>query len=435
MAGGDVVRRRFDRLRRRLRGSSTTPGNSVTSSNPSGNAATSDMPVPNAPTAVDYGRQATGDAGVDSETVQVKTAAELVSALCSKIVGGNCVDDSRRIIEVAGTIDFTGTEGAAQVAGCTYSSCSAPWKPELLALLLPNDTHCSERNLPTYEITYDKAGVGSMLVGSNKTLIGVGSAGVIKGKGLLLVSGVSNIIIRNLTFSDINSGIIFAGDAIKLGNTDRVWIDHNRFVRIARQMLVTGWQDKGASNVTVSWNEFDGRSEYPARCDGKHYWNMLLNGKNDSITFFSNWIHDFSGRGPDIHGANQIVHFVNNYFQGGSWYAIDPGATASALLEGNYFQNVVQPILNNPSHGLVFAPVGPMSSATVSQCNAALGRQCEPNVSNPMPRNNYFTLDLAVLNRITVEPRDAIASPYGVSKVPLLVPNQAGPGHLGSASL
>jgi pectin lyase len=227
---------------------------------------------------------------------------------------------------------------------------------------------------------------------------------------------------------------VWGGDALTINDATGVWIDHNRFARIGRQMLVTGWQGGAASNVTVSWNEFDGRSEYPNMCDGKHYWNVLLAGKGDSMTFASNWIHDFSGRGPDIHGSNQVVHFVNNYFQDGSNYAVNPGATSTVLMEGNYFKTVKQPILKNSSHGYVFAPLAPMSSATTSQCSAALKRNCVPNVADPMPQTNNFSLDAAVPNALKSAPSGAVASPYGVSKVPLLVPKQAGPGHLGSSS-
>jgi pectin lyase len=392
------------------------------------------VPAPNAAAAIGYGRQVTGGAGSGAERVKVSNTTDLVKALCNKVVGGRCTDDTRRIIEVATTISFIGTEKSLPAMACNYSSCSSPWKPERLVLMNPNEAHCKERHLPTFQISYDKAGAESMLVGSNKTLIGVGSTGVIKGKGLMLASGVSNVIIRNLTFSDINPGIIFAGDAIRLGNTDRVWIDHNRFARIGRQMLVTGWQGGAASNVTVSWNEFDGRSEYPNMCDGKHYWNVLLAGKGDSMTFASNWIHDFSGRGPDIHGIDQVVHFVNNYFQDGSNYAVNPGATSTVLMEGNHFKTVKQPILLNSGHGYVFAPLAPMSSATTSQCRSALKRNCVPNVADPMPQTNNFSLDAAVPNALKSAPSGAIASPYGVRNVPLLVPKQAGPGHLGSSS-
>jgi pectin lyase len=393
------------------------------------------VPAPNAPTAVGYGRQVTGGAGPGTQRVRVTNTVDLARELCRQVVGGRCTDDAPRIIEVATTISFIGTEKTAPVMACNYSSCGSPWKPERLAVM-PNVTHCKDQNLPTFQISYDKAGAESMLVGSNKTLIGVGSAGVIKGKGLMLASGVSNIIIRNLTFSDINAGIIFAGDAIRLGNTDRVWIDHNRFVRIGRQMLVSGWQGGAASNVTVSWNEFDGRTEFPYKCDGKgnHYWNVLLVGKGDSMTFASNWIHDFSGRGPDIHGTNQVVHLVNNYFQDGSGYAVDAGATSTVLMEGNYFKSVKQPIIKNGSHGYVFAPLAPTSSATTSRCSSALKRNCVPNVADPMPQTNNFTLDAAVPNAMKSAPAGAIAIPYGASKVPVLVPRQAGPGHLGSSS-
>jgi pectin lyase len=40
------------------------------------------------------------------------------------------------------------------------------------------------------------AGVLGITVNSDKTLIGSGSSGVIKGKGLRIVSGASNIIIQ-----------------------------------------------------------------------------------------------------------------------------------------------------------------------------------------------------------------------------------------------
>jgi pectin lyase len=42
----------------------------------------------------------------------------------------------------------------------------------------------------------DNAGVLGITVKSNKSLLGSGSSGVIKGKGLRVVSGASNIIIQ-----------------------------------------------------------------------------------------------------------------------------------------------------------------------------------------------------------------------------------------------
>jgi pectate lyase len=42
----------------------------------------------------------------------------------------------------------------------------------------------------------DNAGILGITVSSHKTLIGSGSAGVIKGKGIRIVSGANNIIIQ-----------------------------------------------------------------------------------------------------------------------------------------------------------------------------------------------------------------------------------------------
>jgi pectin lyase len=53
-----------------------------------------------------------------------------------------------------------------------------------------------------------------MTIGSNKSLIGQGSKGVIKGKGVRIVSNAKNIIIQNVRFTDINPEYVWGGDAI-----------------------------------------------------------------------------------------------------------------------------------------------------------------------------------------------------------------------------
>lgn len=72
----------------------------------------------------------------------------------------------------------------------------------------------------------DNAGILGITVKSNKSLIGSGSSGVIKGKGLRIVSGASNIIIQNIAITDINPKYVWGGDAITIDNADMVWIDH-----------------------------------------------------------------------------------------------------------------------------------------------------------------------------------------------------------------
>ncbi|MCK1594134.1 hypothetical protein IVA87_07300 [Bradyrhizobium sp. 147] len=97
-------------------------------------------------------------------------------------------------------------------------------------------------------VGFDRAGKRPLEIGSNKTVIGVGLSATIKGKGLRL-NGVSNVVIRNLTISDINQGVIFAGDAIAIARADLVRIDHNRFHNIGRQMIAGGFGP--TTNITI----------------------------------------------------------------------------------------------------------------------------------------------------------------------------------------
>ena len=78
---------------------------------------------------------------------------------------------------------------------------------------------------PATSVTYDEAGLDPIIVASDKTLIGSGSAGVIKGKGLRIVGG-SNIILQNIHITELNPQYVWGGDAITLEGSDMVWIDH-----------------------------------------------------------------------------------------------------------------------------------------------------------------------------------------------------------------
>jgi len=211
-----------------------------------------------------FGRNVTGGAG--GEVVRVHTRDELVHALCASRSGNRCTDATRRIIEVPSQVfDFTGTEGTRSEAGCVVKQCGAGTLSEHI---LNRQNWCGTK--PLFDIPYDVAGTTPLLVGSNKTVIGIGPGATLRGKGIALRDGVRNVIVRNLTITDLNPQIVWGGDAITLDDADGVWIDHNRIARIGRQMLVTGFGK--AANVTFSWNELDGRTPYSATCDGAHYW-------------------------------------------------------------------------------------------------------------------------------------------------------------------
>lgn len=169
-------------------------------------------------------------------------------------------------------------------------------------------------------------------VASDKTIVGLGSNAAINGCGLDL-NGVSNVIIRNLTFNDWDD------DAINVQeSTTNVWIDHNTF---------TGGSDgavdikRESDFVTVSWNHFT-----------THDHNLLL-GHSDShtedighlrVSYHHNWFDGTEGRHPRVRFGNP-VHVYNNYYDNNPGYGIASTMGAGVLVEGNYFEGV-----DNPSH-------------------------------------------------------------------------------------
>ncbi len=381
------------------------------------------------------GRATTG--GADGEVVVVHTREELASALCGSFQGSQCTDTTPRIIEMQGTIDYTGTEGTLARPGCDYSQCPAPMVNERLVLINSNDTHCNGK--PTFDVSYDAAGAKPLSVGSNKTLVGIGNDAVLRGKGLFIGRGASNVIVRNLTIERINQGIIFAGDAITIDNADRVWIDHNRFSRIGRQMIVSGYGP--ATNVTISWNDFDGTNEISHRCDGRHYWNLLLLGDGDRITLANNWIRHFSGRAPHAGAGGShvsLLHIAGNYFDDGTWHALDIHAPARALAEGNVFRSVSVPILDSAGAGNVWADRESPTLAHQANCLQYLGRECVGNQlsEQPVGWTDHFRNDLVVLGDFSAQtPALSREAPEPVGMPVRMIPFLAGAGHLEDAQL
>ncbi|CAE6383785.1 unnamed protein product, partial [Rhizoctonia solani] len=124
-------------------------------------------------------------------------------------------------------------------------------------MLAQSSTVARRKRLTT--ITYKKAGTTALAVGSNKTILGKGNSGWIKGKGLRL-AGSKNVIIQNIRISDINPQYVWGGDAIDLSGATNVWIDHNYIKSIGRQFLVSHFEPN--TKVTISNNYFDGQSTW-----------------------------------------------------------------------------------------------------------------------------------------------------------------------------
>ncbi|GAA2689679.1 pectate lyase family protein [Actinoplanes palleronii] len=174
---------------------------------------------------------------------------------------------------------------------------------------------------------------GMYSVASNKTVIGVGSASGVTGGGFNL-SGVKNIIIRNLVFKNA------ADDSINVqSSTTNVWIDHND--------LSNGYDGlidikRGSDFITVSWNHLH-----------DHDKSMLLGHSDDNsaedlghlrVTYVHNWFDGTNQRHPRVRFANP-VHVLNNYYSNVGSYGVASTENAGVFVERNYFENVANPTI------------------------------------------------------------------------------------------
>ncbi|SEF63280.1 pectate lyase [Thermomonospora echinospora] len=171
---------------------------------------------------------------------------------------------------------------------------------------------------------------GMQRVASDKTIIGVGTAGRITGGGLTL-RGARNVIIRNLTFTGSPD------DAINVEESGNVWIDHNDLSGAADGLIDV---KRGSDYVTVSWNRVH------------HHDKTFLLGHSDDngaqdrgrlrVTYVHNWFDGTNQRHPRVRFANP-VHVLNNYYSGIGSYGVASTENAGVYVERNYFENTAKP--------------------------------------------------------------------------------------------
>lgn len=136
--------------------------------------------------------------GGAGSTVTPNTISELKSYLTS---------NQPLTIFLTKTFDFVGSEGSTTETGC------APWGTAAacqLAINANNWCKTEHSNAPNIQVTYDKAGVTPINVASDKSIVGLGSSGVIKGKGLRF-AGVKNVILQNVHITNLNPKYVWGG--------------------------------------------------------------------------------------------------------------------------------------------------------------------------------------------------------------------------------
>lgn len=181
---------------------------------------------------------ATGVTGGGSATAAAPSSADELATWLS--------DDTERVILIDQEYDFTGT--TATDSGCDRNSCSYDNGGQLYI----GDLSCgTSDNVAVSSITYDAAGPEPLTVGSNKSIISSNGQGVLRGKGLSLQSGASNVIIQGIEFVDLNPAYVWGGDALDFqGGNDGVWVDHCKFSLVGRMMVVNR---KTNSTSEVMW--------------------------------------------------------------------------------------------------------------------------------------------------------------------------------------
>jgi pectin lyase len=132
-------------------------------------------------------------------------------------------DKVARCILINREWNYMGSEGRRTETGCRpTSSCGGNGGQDAINA----NNYCSTFTpaIPSVQVNYDVAGTNAIVMGSNKSLVGVGASAVIRGRGLRIVNA-RNIIIQNIHFTQINPEYIWGGDAIGVQTgADLVWI-------------------------------------------------------------------------------------------------------------------------------------------------------------------------------------------------------------------
>jgi pectate lyase len=164
----------------------------------------------------------------------------------------------------------------------------------------------------------------------------------------------SNVIVQNMTIGLLQGGE--AADSVSIegmssGKPSNIWIDHNTI--FASLTMCSGAGDasfdggidmkKGAHHITVSYNYVH------------DYQKVALNGYSDSdtanagslTTYHHNRFENVKSRLPLLRFGK--AHIYNNYFGNVHASAINVRMGALALIEANYFENVVNPVTSRDS--------------------------------------------------------------------------------------
>jgi pectate lyase len=260
--------------------------------------------------AVGYGRAATGGGGAAAK--QVSSLAAMQAAVDTYSGSGGLV------LEYTGKFDF--------------ASIKDP---------------CVQHTLPSQKLEIKKS--------SDITIRGADGSSA--NFGIHIASSSSNIVIRNMKIGLLPGGSdsdMISLEGMSSGVPSNIWIDHNELFSSladcpgAGDTAFDGMIDikKGADNVTISYNYMHDHHK------------VSLNGYSDDddmprhVTFDHNLFEHIGSRTPlQRHGFS---HMLNNLFSAIETSCINVRMGGYALVEANYFENVVNPVTARDSDAVGF---------------------------------------------------------------------------------
>jgi pectate lyase len=182
---------------------------------------------------------------------------------------------------------------------------------------------------------------GQVDIGSNTTVLGVGSSSGFTGGGLRLKK-VTNVVVRNLNISKP----LKPADGITVQASTKVWIDHNSFSsdRDHGKDYYDGLLDinHGLDYVTVSWNTF--KDHYKGSLVGHSDNNASEDTGHLRVTYHHNWFDDVNSRIPSLRFGTG--HFYDNYVVGADT-AVHSRMGAQMLVENNVFRSTTVAVTTN----------------------------------------------------------------------------------------
>ncbi|MDV9171823.1 polysaccharide lyase family 1 protein [Streptomyces sp. W16] len=182
---------------------------------------------------------------------------------------------------------------------------------------------------------------GQVDIGSNTTVLGVGSASGFTGGGLRLKK-VTNVVVRNLNISKP----VAPADGITVQASTKVWIDHNAFSSDLDhgKDYYDGLVDisHASDYVTVSWNTF--KNHYKGSLVGHSDNNASEDTGHLRVTYHHNWFDQVNSRIPSLRFGTG--HFYDNYVVGAET-AVHSRMGAQMFVQNNVFRDTEVAVTTN----------------------------------------------------------------------------------------